>query len=408
MSKIYSKLLSEDTSIKCFVTSSKHYLEHFSPRKRLGLMNIDQTQIPMLRDYCASAPLEQKSALAAQFVQSIWDIQALARLFASDEFTGMSEVGRKKAKAEMDKAFMALSNSLNNESLVFATNIRNEVQLFLDSLFPAITRGEKYCLELHGKLVKENRFQAVKSAYLHHGESTSGKLKNLNEQFISPLGAEVDKLWGAFITKTEEHLKAWNLQVLRALEEFEVTWQSCIDVNFESSPKGRAASINLLEECLTPRIERAQAVATNFCKQLVEDQRPVRRLFLLPDRLRDLLRPGYEMASAEKGTGALERMTKGFEDYIRKARVFDTLASDIQKEVEAIQGRLEQMCQAWGQTGAENIEAGINSWLKGNEDIGKEEAEHKTDILRIVDKFRKPLMILREENSSSQRKTVDT
>ncbi|KAF3200020.1 hypothetical protein TWF106_003510 [Orbilia oligospora] len=318
ISKTYSKLLSEDTSIRCFVTSSKHYLGHFSPRKRLGIMNIDQTQIPMLRDYCASAPLEQKSALAAQFVQ------------------------------------------------------------------------------------------AVKSAYLHHGESSTGKLKNLNEQFISPLGVEVDTLWEAFITKTEDHLKVWNLRVLQLLEEFEVAWQSCIETNFESSPKGRAASIKLLEEFLIPRIERAQAVATKFCSQLIEDQRPVRRLFLLPDHLTDLLRPGYEKGIAEgKGSGALERMTKVFEDYIRTARVFDILANDIRKEVEAIQGRFEQMCKNWVRTSVEDTQIGINGWLKENEDIGREEAEHKADIIRIVDKFKKPLMILVEENHSFQRKKAD-
>lgn len=403
ISKIYSKLLSEDTSIHCFVTSAKHYLEHFLPRKKPGIMSLDQTQIPMLRDYCASAPLEQKSALAAQFFQSILELQALARVFANNDSTGMSEAGRQKAKAEMDKAFTALLNRLNNESLVFATNIQNDVQLFLEGLFTATTRGEKYCLELHEKLVKENKFQAVKSAYHHHGESTTGKLKNLNEQFISPLGAEVDALWKAFITKTEEHLQAWNYQVLRGLEEFEVSWQSCIDGNFESSPKGRATSIKLLEECLTPRIESAQAVATNFCKQLVEDQRPVRRLFLLPDHLTSLLRPGYEKAVEEKGVGALERMTKAFESYVRKARVFNTLSRDIQKEVEGIQGRLEQMCQAWGRTVAEDIQANIHGWLKGNEGIGREEAEYKAEILRIVDKFKKPLMVLMEENRSFQR-----
>ncbi|KAF3173407.1 hypothetical protein TWF788_009154 [Orbilia oligospora] len=408
ISKTYSKLLSEDTSIRCFVTSSKHYLGHFSPRKRLGIMNIDQTQIPMLRDYCASAPLEQKSALAAQFVQGIWDIQALARLFASNDGTGMSETGRRKAKTEMNKAFMALSESLNNESLVFATNIQNQVQLFLDSLSPVIIKGEKHCLQLHGTLVKENRFQAVKSAYLNHGESSTGKLKNLNEQFISPLGVEVDTLWEAFITKTEDHLKAWNLRVLQLLEEFEVAWQSCIETNFESSPKGRAASIKLLEEFLIPRIERAQAVATKFCSQLIEDQRPVRRLFLLPDHLTDLLRPGYEKGIAEgKGSGALERMTKVFEDYIRTARVFDILANDIRKEVEAIQGRFEQMCKNWVRTSVEDTQIGINGWLKENEDIGQEEAEHKADIIRIVDKFKKPLMILVEENHSFQRKKAD-
>ncbi|KAF3223865.1 hypothetical protein TWF679_000299 [Orbilia oligospora] len=407
ISKTYSKLLSEDTSIRCFVTSSKHYLGHFSPRKRLGIMNIDQTQIPMLRDYCASAPLEQKSALAAQFVQGIWDIQALARLFASNDGTGMSETGRRKAKTEMNKAFMALSESLNNESLVFATNIQNQVQLFLDSLSPVIVKGEKHCLQLHGTLVKENRFP-VKSAYLHHGESSTGKLKNLNEQFISPLGVEVDTLWGAFITKTEDHLKAWNLRVLQLLEEFEVAWQSCIETNFESSPKGRAASIKLLEEFLIPRIERAQAVATKFCSQLIEDQRPVRRLFLLPDHLTDLLRPGYEKGIAEgKGSGALERMTKVFEDYIRTARVFDILANDIRKEVEATQGRFEQMCKNWVRTSVEDTQIGINGWLKENEDIGREEAEHKADIIRIVDKFKKPLMILVEENHSFQRKKAD-
>ncbi|KAK6495506.1 hypothetical protein TWF481_002556 [Arthrobotrys musiformis] len=187
------------------------------------------------------------------------------------------------------------------------------------------------------------------------------------EQFLSPLGAEVDSLWKAFITKTEGHLRTWNSQVLRALEEFEASWRNCIDENFQSSPKGRETSIKLLEECLTPRLENAQAIATKSCEKLVEDQRPVRRLFLLPDRLTDLLRPGYERAVEEKGVGALEKMTKTFENYIREERVFNTLAGEIQEEVEGIQGQFEEMCQTWGQTVAEDIQSHIHGWLKGTE-----------------------------------------
>ncbi|KAK6339144.1 hypothetical protein TWF718_008567 [Orbilia javanica] len=225
ISETYSKLLSGDTSINCYVTSAKHYLEHYLPRKKSGIMSVDQTQIPMLRDYCASAPLEQKSALAAQFVRNIWGIQALARELASNDATGMSRTSRQEARAEMDRASGALLNSLNSESLIFATNIQNDVQIFMEGLAAAIAKGEEYCLELHQKTVKENNFPAIKSAYLHHGESTTGKLKNLNEQFLFPLGAEIDRLWKAFISKTEGHLQAWNFQVLRSLEDFETSWQ---------------------------------------------------------------------------------------------------------------------------------------------------------------------------------------
>ncbi|KAK6513551.1 hypothetical protein TWF281_005173 [Arthrobotrys megalospora] len=226
IAKTYSKLLSEDTSITCFVTSAKHFLQHLSPRKISGTMSLDQTQIPMLRDYCASAPLDQKSALAAQFVQSILGIQVSAKFFAGNASTGMSEAGRKKAKAEMDKAFTRLSSKLGNESLVFANNIHNDVQLFLDGLSAATAKGEQYCLELHEKMTKGNRHPAVRSAYLHNGESTTGKLQGMNEKFLAPFGAEVDILWNAFITKTEGHLQTWNSQVLRSLEEFEISWQS--------------------------------------------------------------------------------------------------------------------------------------------------------------------------------------
>ncbi|KAK6332680.1 hypothetical protein TWF730_004339 [Orbilia blumenaviensis] len=387
----YRKLLGEDTSITCFVTSSHHYLKHLNPRKALGIMSMEQTQIPMLQNYCASAPLEQKLALARQFDENLGDIRGSARVFAGNASAGVNEVARRRAKHEMDQAFRRLSAELNNEALVLATNMQNNVGIFLDSLSGAIARGEKNCLDLHGKLIKANRFPAVKSAYLHHGESTTGKLKNINEQFLSPLGGEVEILWGAFITETEKYLKDWNDRVLHALTQFEISWQDCIDKNFESSPKGRSTSVQVLEEFLMPRLERAQALATDFCQKLVEDQRPARRLFLFPDRLKELLGPGYDRATEEKGTGAFERMVNVFEKYVREAHVFGSLGQDIEKEVVGIQERSRKLCEEWGRTLAEGIQGNIHGWLKNTEDIGKEEAGHRAEILRIVEKYKTQL-----------------
>ncbi|KAK6502746.1 hypothetical protein TWF481_007793 [Arthrobotrys musiformis] len=407
ISKTYSKLLKEDTSITCFVTSAKHYLENSSPRKRPGIMTTEESQIPMLRNYCALAPLEQKSALAVQFGQNINRIGSLAEVFGSKDSTGMSEAGKQKAKAEMDKAFTVLSSRLHNESLVFGTNIQNDAQFFLEGLSTAISRGEKHCLELHEKIAKEYKFQAVKSAYLHHGESATGKLKDLNEQFIAPLGAEVDVLWHTFMAKTEGHLHSWNLKVIGALDEFEVSWRNCIDENLESSPKGRDMSVKLLTDCLVPRIENAQAVAAEFCNRLKEDQRPVRRLFLFPDRLAELLRQGYQNAIEERGPGAFERMTKVFGAHIRKANVFGTLEKDIRKAVGSFQKQFGGMCHSWGEAATGDTETDIRSWLKANEEISREEAEYRAEIQHIVDKSQKPLMALIGLAESFQKKNAN-
>ncbi|KAK6357786.1 hypothetical protein TWF718_002092 [Orbilia javanica] len=230
---------------------------------------------------------EEISSLEERLVPqaNILNIQSLTSLFASNISTGISKAGKNKIKAEITKAFMVLLNSFSNNSLIFATNIQNDVQLFFGSLA--------------GKSI--------------------------------PL-------------------------------------------------KGRKTSIKLLKEFLTPQLENAQVIATKFCEKLIEDQRP----------------------------GALERMTKTFKSYIHEESVFNILSREIQKEVEGIQGQFKEMCQTWGQTIAEDIQGYIHSWLKGTEDIGREEAEYKAEVLRIVDKFQSQLMIFIEENNTLQKHKVSS
>ncbi|KAF3941028.1 hypothetical protein ABW19_dt0201749 [Dactylella cylindrospora] len=141
----------------------------------------------MLQDFCAGVPLEQKIAPTARFVQNLLSIYGSARILSGDDATIIDEAAKSKAAKNMDNAFRNLANKFKHESLISGTNIKNEVRFIMYSIRVASETSTKCCLEPHENIIKGHKFQTVRSAYVHQGQSEIGKLGNLNDQFLMPM-----------------------------------------------------------------------------------------------------------------------------------------------------------------------------------------------------------------------------
>ncbi|KAK6357516.1 hypothetical protein TWF718_001825 [Orbilia javanica] len=392
----YSKLLGEDTEVKCFLVASKQY-QNLDPDSDEDLFR--KTQIPQLREYCSRVPLNQSTVLVKNFIH----LDVLRRIHDTKVFVedlgSLSQQIRKCICTELETAAFKMKEELDGLEVACDKRISKFRESIMEEIANLTQKSIPHCRSVLRGFYKSfhlNTYRAVCNRGGTWNNVNDGRFdKNLNRRYLDFLEDGLRELWKHCWEEVEESLSHFTASVVMLLGGFKSDWTRIIDRECPNPSPEIMESRNAFLGSLDAMSIETSKLLMEQTRRMKDIQHDIISNAISTVRVKTTLKGYYAKATKEKGKGSYDKMVGIVENGIEESKLFQDIKDSIARSLWDLAFVLNVENVDWCFQFERQLQTSITQWTATSKSVGNLEGEEKENLKRVLadlEKLKAPLI----------------